>query len=398
MRRNIWIVFISAICLCLIYWATRYFMGNAPATEPLSPIAQSTLLASMTVSPLPAVTATPAPQAGQAAEYVVQTGDTLFNIAQSLGVSVETLIRLNQLEDPTRIVAGERLLIPQPETPFHPGDAPLSPVIAPEAIPPPPPMGQLQVNGVPLTTFLPLPESVQVHVQRIYADGQRMGRNPRAFSRMGDSTIQAPYFLTRFDEGPYDLGEYAYLQAMIDYFAGSFDRDSVAVRQGLHSWSIMDALWADKARCQPNEAILACEIRLHQPSFLFIRLGTNDAVDVSQSAAFGRNMRAVVRYAIEQGVVPIIGTKSDRLDGPENVINGILREVAAEYHVPLWDFDLVAGTLPDRGLEVDGIHLNSFYAHDYSQPQAFERGHAVHNLTALMVLDRLWRLLGESEP
>lgn len=395
MRRNMWIVLASGISLFLIYWATRYFMGGTPAAEPLSPMAQSTLLASLTASPAPvAVITVTAPPAANG-EYLVQTGDTLFNIAQALGVSVETLITLNQIEDPTRIVAGERLTVPLPATPFQLGDGPSIPVIQPVGvIPDAPPVEQLQVNGVPLTTFLVMPESVQVHVQRIYADGQRMGRNPRAFSRMGDSTIQAPYFLSRFDEGPYVLGDYAYLQAMIDYFAGSFDRDSVAVRQGLHSWSIMDALWADKARCQPNEAILACEIRLHQPSFLFIRLGTNDAVDASQSAAFGRNMRAVVRYAIEQGVVPIIGTKSDRLDGPDNVINGVLREIAAEYHVPLWDFDIVAGTLPQRGLEADGIHLNTFYAHDYSQAQAFERGHAVHNLTALMVLDRIWRLLG----
>lgn len=390
MRRNIWIILGSAISLFMIYWATRYFMGGPAVSEPLSPVAQSTLLA-----PALAVTMTTPPATN--GEYLVQTGDTLFNIAQALGVSVETLIALNQLEDPTRIVAGERLIVPLPATPFQVGDAPIVPIIRPEGIiPEAPPLEQLQVNGVPLTTFLPLSESVQVHVQRIYADGQRMGRNPQAFSRMGDSTIQAPYFLSRFDEGPYELGDYAYLQGAINYFTGSFGRDSVAVRQGLHSWSIMDALWSDKERCQPNEAILACEIRLHQPSFLFIRLGTNDAVDLNQSAAFERNMRAVVRYAIEQGVVPIIGTKSDRLDGPENLINSLLREIAAEYHVPLWDFDLVAGTLPQRGLEADGIHLNTFYAHDYSQAQAFERGHAVHNLTALMVLDRLWRLLGES--
>ena len=33
--------------------------------------------------------------------------------------------------------------------------------------------------------------------------------------------------------------------------------------------------------------------------------------------------------------------------------------------------------------------MNTFYAHDYTQPEAFQRGHAMNNLTALMVLDAI---------
>jgi hypothetical protein len=34
--------------------------------------------------------------------------------------------------------------------------------------------------------------------------------------------------------------------------------------------------------------------------------------------------------------------------------------------------------------------MTTFYAHDYTRPEAFQRGHSVHNLTALIVLDRIW--------
>jgi hypothetical protein len=47
--------------------------------------------------------------------------------------------------------------------------------------------------------------------------------------------------------------------------------------------------------------------------------------------------------------------------------------------------------MPGRGLDVDNVHMTTFFEHDYTLPEAFQRGHAVHNLTALMVLDTLWK-------
>jgi hypothetical protein len=214
-----------------------------------------------------------------------------------------------------------------------------------------------------------------------------MGRNPRAFTTAGDSTTEIPYFLARFDEGPYDLGEYAYLQSVIDFFKGSFNHDSVSVRVGLHSWTLFDPTWSDKARCQPNEAPLPCEIRLQNPSILLIRLGSND---YGVPTLFDESIRETVEYALEQGVIPVIGTKGDRGEGSDSN-NDLLRQIASDYNLLLWDYDLIAGTLPGRGLDVDNVHMTTFYAHDYTLPEAFQSGHAMHNLSALMVLDTLWK-------
>ena len=217
--------------------------------------------------------------------------------------------------------------------------------------------------------------------------GQALGRNPRAFSKVGDSTIENPHFLVRFDEGPYNLGEYAYLQGAIDHFAGSHSRQGLAVRRGNHSWTVTDPMWADKSICQPNETPIACEIRVHNPSILIIRLGSNDR---GVPSGFEHNLRQVVQVAIDSGVIPVLGTKADRFEG-SNINNDIIRQVAIDFQVPLWDYDLLAGTIPGRGLDVDAVHLTTFYAHDYTSPTAYQRGHGVHNLTALMVLDTIWK-------
>ena len=89
-------------------------------------------------------------------------------------------------------------------------------------------------------------------------------------------------------------------------------------------------------------------------------------------------------------MIPIIGTKADRGEGNDEN-NNILRQIAADYDLLLWDYDIVAGSLPGRGLDVDNVHMTTFYAHDYTLPEAFQRGHAMHNLTALMVLDTIWK-------
>jgi hypothetical protein len=256
--------------------------------------------------------------------------------------------------------------------------------------PAPVPAG-ISINGLTLDAMILLPEKVKQHVLQIYEQGQALGRNPRAFSKIGDSTIENPHFLARFDSSPYNLGAYGYLQPLIDYFHGSFGRQGAAVRRGLHSWSVFDPLWADKTMCMSGESPIACELRLQNPSFVFIRLGSND---VGVPEMFNRNLRQMVEFCLNNGVVPVLGTKADQHEGSD-INNESIRRVAADYAVPLWDFERVAQTLPDHGLVADGVHMTTFFAHDYRSPVAFERGHGVHNLSALIALDQVWRIVLE---
>lgn len=264
----------------------------------------------------------------------------------------------------------------------------------PEGAPPAVLGGPPGVNGV-------LPEQIAVisletaeHVREIWALGRQLGRNAQYYSKLGDSTAMTPHMLARFDEPGLNLGDYAYLQPTIDYYAGVFDEFGVATNYGLHSWSIFDPMWAPADWCDDGETVLQCEFRLNNPSVLIIRLGSNDA---GSPDGFRYNIRLAIEYALENGVIPILVTKADRFEG-DDTNNTILRELAAEYQVPLWDFDRVAATIPGKGLDTDGIHMAYYTANDFSDPAAFQSGHAMQDLTGLIMLDAIRKIVtGESD-
>ncbi len=245
------------------------------------------------------------------------------------------------------------------------------------------------VNGLLRDSFIVMDAVAQNHVRDIFARGQALGRDAGAFSKVGDSIVLTPHYLTRFDGREYNLGIYADLQPTVDQFAGSFAHFGQAAHVGLSSRTLFERGWADPELCLPDENAIDCEIRLHNPSIFLIRLGTNDLV----AESFESNMRKLLEHLLDLGVIPILGTKADRFESETNTNNEILRTLAAEYHLPLWDFDLVAGTLPERGLSGDAIHLTMAGANDYTDPYVLEKGYAVSDLTALMALDSVRRVL-----
>jgi LysM repeat protein len=324
--------------------------------------------------------------------HIVQRGETLFMISQRYSLTFETLLQANLGIDPNTIHVGQAIIIPKSER---------TPTVTLQTLPPETRVAQIfrensvyaltssrreEVNGLLPDNFILMSPEVEANIRQIYLKGQSLGRNSNAFSKLGDSTIENPHFLARFDEGPYNLGDYGYLQPVIDYYKGSFGRSSAAVRRGLHTWSVLDPMWATNASCLGGEHMLECEFRVHNPSLLFIRLGSNDA-GIPESV--DKHLRQIVEYSIESGVIPIMGTKADRFEGASNINNQIMRRIAADYQIPLWDFDLLAGTIPNRGLGGDNVHMTSYYAHDWTQRAAFTTGHGVHSLTALMVLEQV---------
>jgi nucleoid-associated protein YgaU len=91
-------------------------------SEPLPPLSMPTMpaptatmmVATPAVTPLPtrAPTVVPPTQAPLFVTYTVQPGDNLIEIAEEYGVSVEELIRANNITDPNQIVVGTVLVIP----------------------------------------------------------------------------------------------------------------------------------------------------------------------------------------------------------------------------------------------------------------------------------------------
>jgi hypothetical protein len=261
--------------------------------------------------------------------------------------------------------------VPPTATASPPPTATLEPTYTPEPtatpMPTPTPAPTLPstafVNGVPVERIVVLSDEVSENVRQIYANGRARGRDPFAFSKLGDSLIATPSFLAMFETHPFNLGPYDHLSPVLEYYAGSFERYGVALRPGLHAWGVFDPLWANKDWCQANENLLDCEIRLNNPSVMLVLLGTNA---VGYPEGFEFNMRKVVQTIVDAGIIP---------------------------QVPLWDYDLLAETLPNRGLQEDGIHLTVFPENDYELPEAYQLGHGAHNLSALMMLDAIRQIV-----
>lgn len=220
----------------------------------------------------------------------------------------------------------------------------------------------------------------------VYAQGQQIGRDPRVVSIVGDCESSSDWFLKDFakDERFYDLGPYQSLQETIDYFNPSLGYASYAALRGATATTVMTPLWADPKACTNGETPLGCEYRVHNPAFALIALGTND---VHKGEQFEPKMHEIIEYTLAQGIVPILVTKADNLEGDES-INLTIARLAAQYQLPVWNFWAAVQSLPDQGLQDDGAHL-TFGSNFFNKPETLERAWPVRNLTALQVLEAM---------
>lgn len=240
--------------------------------------------------------------------------------------------------------------------------------------------------------YLPVIPEISSTATQIYQYGVALGNNPRAFSKIGDCGSTPAWFLGDFDRGPkyYTLGQYTDLEQVIGVFQGSYSRTSLAAKSGFNASSIFSPLWSDPEQCQPGEAPLACEYRIHRPSIAFIMLGSND---VYHPDDFEPQMRQIIELSIGQGIIPILSTKADNLEG-DGSINATIARLAQEYDIPLWNYWRAVQDLPDQGLQEDGVHI-TWASNQFDNPYNMSRGWPIRNLNALQVLEAIWLAVSE---
>ncbi|MAT43311.1 MAG: hypothetical protein CL609_13305 [Anaerolineaceae bacterium] len=232
----------------------------------------------------------------------------------------------------------------------------------------------------------PVVPNVTDTAKEIYQRGLDLGKQGNAFIKIGDCETYSTWFLADFESDNYILGEEnQYLTAVISEFQGSYSRLSVAAKAGFNAASVLSPFWADREVCESNETPLTCEIRLMQPSFALVTLGSND---VWQPEKFEANYRLILDGLIKEGVVPILATKADNVEG-DHVINQTIARLAVEYDLPVWNFWLAVKDLPDGGLQDDGVHL-TWASNRFDDPLVMQNAWPVRNLTALQVLDAVW--------
>lgn len=231
----------------------------------------------------------------------------------------------------------------------------------------------------------PIVPEITNRAKEIYAAGQALGRDPRHFSKVGDCQSINEAFLGFYDlQGASAIPDgYDYLIETLDYYAGGFNRESQSVQGGYNVASVLLPMWADPVACQAGETPLACEIRLYNPSVMIISMETSFPGRTSEK--YKGYMRQILDYVIEHGVVPILATKADNVEG-DHSINLATAELAYEYDVPLWNFWLAAQPLENHGIDIGRDNLNF-----HITVEAWN----VRSFTALQTLDAVRRgLLG----
>lgn len=231
-------------------------------------------------------------------------------------------------------------------------------------------------------TFSNIPGSAR----QIFLRGQQMGREPLAFSKIGDSETSEAHFLQIIPKGEYNLGQYTHLLPVLVQMQESLGRVSEAAHPGFSVHTMLDALWSDPDVCQPGETPLACEFRIHNPAFAIIMVRTWN-IDM-----FAGDMEKLIQYCIEQGVVPIVSTLPHQTPPPwadEVPQNEIIRNLANKYQVPLWDLNVTTERLGFRGVcDECGDHLTlppEFKVAYFMSPY-MDYGATRRNLEALEVL------------
>lgn len=119
-RPNMGLMFLRTRLHTYLVWSTGVFAFLAILSGLLtdggggSSTTQSTMTGEISSTTVGAPTTTGVPQ-----KYIVQSGDTLFRIAERFNLSAPALVELNNIKNPDNVPAGTELLLP-PSTGFVP--------------------------------------------------------------------------------------------------------------------------------------------------------------------------------------------------------------------------------------------------------------------------------------
>jgi hypothetical protein len=226
----------------------------------------------------------------------------------------------------------------------------------------------------------PVIPAIDSSIRTIYEYGQTLGNDPHAFSIFGDCQSRPDAFFGVFETDPSVLASLSpELQATIDNFRGSFNRESPTSQDGTTPGALLWTQWHHgEYGCTFDETPVACELRIHRPSFVIIQIGTHFE---SRNTEY---LRKIILQLMDAGVVPILATKADSREKDDR-INKDMAALASEYDLPLWNFWAALSDLPNRGLYVmKGRELQGAV---YLDDEASLR----HRMTGLEALNVVWR-------
>jgi hypothetical protein len=245
----------------------------------------------------------------------------------------------------------------------------------------------------------------------IFALGQSLGNRANVFTTIGDSNTTNGDFLQPMGMGAdvyCDWGSYGELRDTVAFFSvppddearNSFTHRSLAAAKGFTSAAALDPFWVPDATCAADESPVACEYRRIQPSVAIIMLGNIDVSSLTPSA-YDANMRRIVGFLLQRGVIPVLTTfvvVPERAQYERSLeMNMALLDIADAEPVPLINLWAAAQALPDHGIGPDRTHLKAEIGSfcSFSGAQTWYGG-TLRNLLTLQALDMLRRGVLES--
>lgn len=102
----------------------------------------------------------------------------------------------------------------------------------------------------------------------------------------------------------------------------------------------------------------------HHPAYMFILMGSNDAIHGGDPEAVKNSLAAAIGVAIEHQTIPIIATMPPMTEshsifnGGAEAINDQIRALASETGTPLVDLESAFNSDPSAYLQADGLHPN----------------------------------------
>jgi hypothetical protein len=264
--------------------------------------------------------------------------------------------------------------------------------------------GPLPSGNAPLNApYVPkISAGMRSTLRALMAKGKELGNNYRVFSKVGDCQTDHHSFLKPFGWNQYNLGEYGYLQEAINYFmvsprpdvGNAFDAQSIASSNGFNSSAVQQPEFAPASVCQPGEKPLTCEYRLNKPGIAIIMFGTADVLVMSPQQ-FETFMKTIIKDTMALGIIPVLSTfpENNAVAVQSRQLNQIVIRLGAQKNIPVINFADAVRSLPNNGLEPDGIHLTNppgdnagVFAAD-----TLQYGFTMRNLVVLQTLDALMR-------
>ena len=111
-RSNMTVMFLRTRLHMYLLWSTCAFVFLSVISGLLTDGGSNASPTDNTSASDTTVIATTTTEVGELRKYIVQSGESLFAIAQKFNLSAPALVELNKIKDPDRVSAGTELLLP----------------------------------------------------------------------------------------------------------------------------------------------------------------------------------------------------------------------------------------------------------------------------------------------